>query len=63
MRTTSMGAVERFLAQPAFALAGASRTGEKFGNVILRELLAKGMHVYPLNPGTTSIDGCGPTRT
>lgn len=57
MKTTSMGSVERFLAQASFALIGASRTGEKFGNVILRELRAKGMQVYPLNPAAASIDG------
>jgi len=57
MRTTSSSAVERFLAQPALALVGASRSGKKFGNVILKELLSKGLRVYPLNPAVASIDG------
>lgn len=57
MRSTSRSSVERFLAQPALALVGASRSGEKFGNVILKELRAKGFHVYPLNPAVSSIDG------
>lgn len=51
------GAVERFLEQPALALVGASRTGEKFGNLILRELRAKGWRVYPLNPAVSELDG------
>jgi uncharacterized protein len=49
--------IDRFLEQPALALVGASRTGAKFGNVILRELRAKGRHVYPLHPAVTTIDG------
>jgi len=48
---------DAFLAQSAFALIGASRSGKKFGNVILRELCAKGWHVYPLHPLATTIDG------
>lgn len=52
-----MSSVEAFLAQPALALVGASRSGEKFGNVILKTLCAKGMHVHPLHPVATEIDG------
>lgn len=53
----SRSSIERFLAQPALALIGASRTGEKFGNLILRELRKKGLHVYPLNPAVSTLDG------
>lgn len=56
-RSNTRGSVERFLEQPALALIGASRSGEKFGNLILRELRAKGKRVYPLNPAVQSIDG------
>lgn len=49
--------IEAFLVQPAFALVGASRSGHGFGNVILRELRAKGMRVYPVHPVATTIDG------
>ena len=49
--------VDSFLAQPAFALIGASRSGKKFGNTILRELRSKGMRVYPVHPATATIDG------
>lgn len=54
---SSRSSVEAFLQQPALALVGASRSGEKFGNVILRELRAKGVRVYPLHPVAPMIDG------
>ncbi|MFN7918219.1 MAG: CoA-binding protein [Vicinamibacterales bacterium] len=49
--------VEAFLSQPSFALVGVSRSGEKFGNVILRTLTEKGMRVYPLHPVLETVDG------
>lgn len=49
--------VDAFLAQPSFALVGVSRSGEKFGNVILRTLTAKGMRIYPLHPVLDTVDG------
>lgn len=49
--------VDAFLAQQAFALVGVSRSGGKFGNLILRELREKGMRVYPLHPAADTIDG------
>ena len=55
--TSSRSSIEAFLAQPALAIVGVSRSGEKFGNVILRELRAKGRHVYPLHPVAAMIDG------
>ena len=54
---SSRSSVDAFLAQPAFALIGPSRSGKKFGNVILRELRSKGMRVYPLHPVAATIDG------
>lgn len=55
--TSSRSSIEAFLAQPALAIVGVSRSGEKFGNVILRELRAKGRHIYPLHPVAKMIDG------
>lgn len=55
--TSTRSSIDAFLAQPALAIVGVSRSGEKFGNVILRELRAKGRHVYPLHPVATMIDG------
>lgn len=53
----SGAAVETFLAQPALALVGVSRSGKKFGNLACRELQAKGYRVYPIHPTATTIDG------
>jgi predicted CoA-binding protein len=53
----SRSSIETFLSQKAFALVGASRSGKKFGDTILRELRSKGMHVYPLHPAAQTIDG------
>ena len=55
--TTSQRLVDAFLAEPALALVGASRSGEKFGNQILRELRAQGRTVWPLHPAAEVIDG------
>jgi uncharacterized protein len=54
---TSRAAVNEFLAKPAIAIAGASRSGKKFGNVAMRELRAKGYRVYPVHPIGGTIDG------
>lgn len=54
---TSKSSVDRFLAQRALALVGVSRSGEKFGNVILRTLRSKGMRVYPVHPVADRIGG------
>lgn len=55
--TSTRASVDAFLAQPAFALVGASRSGRKFGNTLLRELRTKGMRVYPVHPAADRIDG------
>jgi len=51
---TSRATVDTFLAQPAIALVGASRTGKKFGNYVRRELESKGYRVYPIHPTAES---------
>lgn len=53
----SRSAIEAFVAQPALALAGMSRSGKKFGNVACRELIKKGYRVFPLHPSAEIIDG------
>lgn len=55
--TTSQHLVDAFLAEPVLALVGASRSGAKFGNQILRELRAQGRTVLPLHPAADAIDG------
>lgn len=54
---TSRALLESFINLPSLALVGVSRTGQKFGNVVLRELRAKGYRVYPINPLADLIDG------
>jgi uncharacterized protein len=49
--------IDAFLAEPALAIVGVSRSGAKFGNIACRELRAKGYRVYPVHPGATTIDG------
>jgi predicted CoA-binding protein len=55
MRPTR-AAVDEFLAKPAVAIVGASRSVRKFGNVAMRELRARGYRVYPIHPVAESID-------
>jgi predicted CoA-binding protein len=57
MSTTSRAAIDQFIAQPALALVGLSRSGKKFGNLAYRELTAKGYHVYPIHPSAEIIAG------
>ena len=57
MAKSTLNSVDAFLAQSAVALIGASRLPHKFGNVILRELRAKGIRVYPVHPVAEVIDG------
>lgn len=55
--TAALSPVERFVAEPALAIVGLSRSGAKFGNAAARELVAKGYRVYPIHPAATEIDG------
>jgi predicted CoA-binding protein len=50
-------AIQAFLAQPAVAIAGVSRTGRRFGNTALRVLKEKGYRVYPIHPSVSQVDG------
>ena len=54
---TSRAAVEAFLAEPAMAVAGVSRSGRKFGHAAMRALRDKGYRVYVLHPEAQEIDG------
>lgn len=55
--TVTRRVVEEFVAQKTLALAGASRSGKKFGNSILKELREKGYTVLPVHPEAEQIDG------
>jgi predicted CoA-binding protein len=54
---TNKLSVDNFISQKTIALAGASRTGKKMGNSILKELTNKGYKVYPVHPEAEKIDG------
>lgn len=49
--------VRAFVAQKRLALAGASRSGKKFGNAILRELVSHGYDVVPIHPEAAELEG------
>jgi predicted CoA-binding protein len=53
----SRASLEAFLALRTLALAGASRRGGKVGNHLLKELLARGLRVYPVHPQADRVDG------
>ena len=60
---TSAEVVNAFVGQPALALAGLSRSGQKFGNVACKTLREKGYRVYPVHPSADVIDGVSCYRT
>ncbi len=43
--------------RPILALVGASRRPEKFGNIILKNMLGKRFTVLPINAGESEIEG------
>jgi hypothetical protein len=49
--------IEEFLALPVLAVVGASRSREKYGFKVFRDLLQKGYRVYPVNSHADEIDG------
>ena len=49
--------VRDFVGRRRLALAGASRTGKKFGNLLLRELKARGYEVFPVHPEASELEG------
>jgi uncharacterized protein len=51
------GAIQNFIDQKRIALAGASRSGKKFGNMAYKELKERGYEVYLVHPEAKEIDG------
>lgn len=49
--------VRDFVSQRRLALAGVSRSGRKFGNLVLRELKARGYEVIPVHPEAGELQG------
>jgi predicted CoA-binding protein len=52
-----MDKIAIFLSARTYAVAGASAQQHKYGNKVLRALLASGRETYPLNPVTEEIEG------
>ena len=49
--------IEAFLAGESFAVAGASRNREKYGNKVLRSYLQAGLRAWPVHPTEEAIEG------
>jgi predicted CoA-binding protein len=49
--------IAAFLAAGSFAVAGASADRAKYGNRVLRSLIAARRRVYPVNPHQSEIEG------
>jgi len=60
---TSLANINQFLSQGHFALAGVSRQGKKFGNLVLKELVGKGYRISVVHPTAGVVDGvkCHPS--
>lgn len=54
---TSNATIDDFLSQHTLAVAGVSRGGKKFGNVVFRDLKAKGYRMIPVNPHAHTVEG------
>jgi predicted CoA-binding protein len=48
--------INEFINLKTFALIGASARKKKFGNMILKEMLKRGMNVYPVHKNAIIID-------
>ncbi len=49
--------IAEFLSQKKIAVAGVSHTGNKFSNVVYKELKSKGYRLFPVNPNAENIFG------
>jgi predicted CoA-binding protein len=53
----SAQSIEQFLRLKRVAVAGVSRSGKGFGAVVYRDLVRRGLTVFPVNPNEGQIDG------
>ena len=49
--------IDNFINSKRIAVVGMSRTGNKFGNMVGKELKSKGFTIYPIHPDVQQIDG------
>ena len=54
---TTTGDIDAFLEGGPFAVAGASRSRDKYGNKALRAFLQAGRAVYAINPSVDDVEG------
>jgi predicted CoA-binding protein len=49
--------ISTFMANGPWAVVGASTDRSKYGNMVLRNYLQRGMEVYPINPREAEVEG------
>ena len=54
---TTRSSIEQFLSENTLALAGASRSGKKFGNAVAKDLTKKGYKLFLVHPEASEVDG------
>ena len=54
---TTRREIDEFLAQKTLAIAGVSRSGKKFGNMILKDLPRLGYRLLPIHPEAAEVGG------
>ena len=48
--------IKNFMSQKRIILFGASRSGKKFGNAVLKEMSGKGYQIFPVHPECKEIN-------
>jgi len=49
--------IDNFVISKRIAVVGMSRSGKKFGNMVVKELKTKGYEIFPVHPEAKEIDG------
>jgi len=49
--------IDSFVSSKRIAVVGLSRSGKKFGNMVVKELKTKGYEIFPVHPEAKAIDG------
>jgi predicted CoA-binding protein len=57
MAESSQQIVEEYMASGPYAVVGASTNPEKYGNMVLRAYMKRGVEVYPINPKAEEVEG------
>ncbi len=54
---TTQAAIDEFIKQDTLAVVGVSRDRKKFGNIVYRNLKAKGYRMLAVHPGHDTVEG------